>query len=91
MSSFTFKASLQEVAQAYLRTAFLATQRPLTSAVIAVFKKMFGALEWASKLKTYLGQSMKDFVVDDGRAFDMCVLLLRCSSAARFAIAARVA
>ena len=79
MASFAFKARLHEVARAYLRDAFLLAQRPLTDAVIAIFKKTSGA-EWASKLKSYVGQSMKDHVVDDGRAFDMCVRL-RCSDA----------
>jgi len=80
MASFAFKARLHEVARAYLRDAFLLAQRPLTDAVIAIFKKISGA-EWASKLKSYAGQSMKDHVADDGRAFDMCVRLLRCSDA----------
>ena len=81
MASFTFKASLQEVAQEYLHNAFLLAQRPLTDAVTAIFKKTFGALEWSSNLKTYVGPSMKDFVFDDGRAFDMCVRSLHCSNA----------
>ena len=80
MASFVFKARLHEVARAHLRDAFLLAQRPLTDAVIAIFKKTSGA-EWASKLKSYVGQSMKDHVADDGRAFDMCVRLLRCSDA----------
>ena len=79
MASFVFKARLHEVARAHLRDAFLLAQRPLTDAVIAIFKKTSGA-EWASKLKSYVGQSMKDHVADDGRAFDMCVRL-RCSDA----------
>ena len=41
MASFTFKASLQEVAQEYLHNAFLLAQRPLTDAVTAIFKKTF--------------------------------------------------
>ena len=79
MASFVFKARLHEVARAHLRDAFLLAQRPLTDAVIAIFKKTSGA-EWASKLKSYVGQSMKDHVADDGRAFDMYVRL-RCSDA----------
>jgi hypothetical protein len=71
MASFTFQASLHEVAQVLLRDAFLLAQIPLTGAVVAVFKKTFGAIEWPSHLKTYLGQSMKDHVIDDGRSFDM--------------------
>ncbi len=78
MASFTFQTSLKEVAQEYLHNAFLLAQRPLTDAVTAIFKKTFGALEWSSNLKAYLGPSMKDFVVDDGRAFDMCVRSPRC-------------
>jgi hypothetical protein len=78
MASFTFKASLDEVARLHLRDAFLITQRPLTRAVIVIFTKMFGAHEWPSKLKTYLDRSKKDFVVDDGRAFGMCVRSPRC-------------
>jgi hypothetical protein len=80
MAAFTFKASLREVAQAHLRDAFLITQRPLTEAVIVIFKKTFGASDWASKLKMYLGQSMKNHVIDDGQPFDMCVCLLLCSN-----------
>ena len=40
MASFAFKARLHEVARAYLRDAFLLAQRPLTDAVIAIFKKI---------------------------------------------------
>ena len=72
LSSFTFKASLLEVARAYLRDAFLLTQRPLTDAVITVFKKMFGA-DWNSKLKSYFGRSSQAFLYDDGRAVETCV------------------
>jgi hypothetical protein len=72
LSSFTFKASLLEVARAYLRDAFLLTQRPLTDAVITVFKKMFGA-DWNSKLKSYFGRSSQAFLDDDGRAVETCV------------------
>jgi len=76
MSSVTFDATLLEVAKAHLRDAFLLVQPPLTRAIKAIFVRQFGAGEWLSKFKSYLGRSMQDFAVDDGRAFDMYASLL---------------
>ena len=77
MSPIAFHATLLEVAKAHLRDAFLSVQPPLTRAVKAIFVQKFGASEWLSSLKLYLGRSMQDFAVDDGRVFDMCVPLRR--------------
>lgn len=76
MSSVTFDATLLEVAKAHLRDAFLLVQPPLTRAIKAIFVRQFGAGELLSKFKSYLGRSMQDFAVDDGRAFDMYASLL---------------
>ena len=74
--SFTFDATLLEVAKAHLRDAFLLAQPALTRAVKLIFERKFGSEEWLSHFKPYLGQSMRQFAVDDGRAFDMYASLL---------------
>jgi hypothetical protein len=71
MPSFPFHATLLEVVKVHLRDAFLLAQPPLTRAVKAIFVRKFGAGDWLSNYKCFLGQKMKDFAVDDGRAFDM--------------------
>ena len=75
--SFTFDATLLEVAKAHLRDAFLLAQPALTRAVKLIFERKFGSEEWLSHFKPYLGRSMREFAVDDGRAFDMYASLLQ--------------
>ena len=76
MSSVTFDATLLEVAKAHLRDTFLLVQPPLTRAIKAIFVRKFGAGEWLLKFQSYLGRSMRELAVDDGRAFDMYASLL---------------
>ncbi len=71
MSFVSFEATLLEVAKAHLRQAFLLAQPTLTRAVKCVFVKTFGAGDWLAEFKSYLGRSMQEHAVDDGRAFDM--------------------
>ena len=71
MSLVKFEATLLEVAKAHLRDAFSIAQPTLTRALKSIFVKKFGAADWLAQFKTYLGRSMQEHAVDDGRAFDM--------------------
>jgi len=71
MSSVKFEATLLEVAKAHLRDAFLVAQPTLTRALKSIFVMKFGAADWLAQFKTYLGRSLLQHAVDDGRAFDM--------------------
>jgi hypothetical protein len=71
MSLVKFEATLLEVAKAHLRDAFSIAQPTLTCALKCIFVKKFGAADWLAQFKTYLGRSMQEHAVDDGRAFDM--------------------
>ncbi len=68
-----FHATVEEVVKALLHDVFLLVQPSLTRAVRAIFVIVFGDSEWLAQYKTYLGPSMQEFAVDDGRAFDLCV------------------
>jgi hypothetical protein len=70
---FKFHATVEEVAKAQLHDVFLIVQPALTRAVKAIFIIKFGEDDWISHYKSYLGPSMQEFAIDDGRAFDMCV------------------
>ncbi len=69
----SFHATVEEVVKALLHDVFLLVQPTLTSTVRAIFVKKFGESKWLAEYKKYPGPSMKDFAVDDGRAFDLCV------------------
>ena len=68
-----FHATVEEVVKALLHDVFLLVQPTLTRAVRAIFVIVFGDSEWLARYKSYLGPSMQEFAVDDGRAFDLCV------------------
>jgi hypothetical protein len=70
---FKFHATVEEVAKAQLHDVFLIVQPALTRAVKAIFVIKFDEDNWISHYKSYLGPSMQEFAVDDGRPFDMCV------------------
>jgi hypothetical protein len=72
-AAWKFHASVEEVVKALLHDVFLLVQPTLTRAVRAIFVIRFGESEWLAQYKKYLGPSMQDFAVDDGRAFDLCV------------------
>ena len=65
------EVTLLEVAKAHLRDGFLIAQPTLTRALKSIFVMKFGAADWLAQFKTYLGRSMAELAVDDGRAFDM--------------------
>lgn len=65
------EVTLLEVAKAHLRDGFLIAQPTLTRALKSIFVMKFGAADWLAQFKTYLGRSMAEHAVDDGRAFDM--------------------
>ena len=65
------EVTLLEVAKAHLRDGFFIAQPTLTRALKSIFVKKFGAADWLAQFKTYLGRSMQEHAVDDGRAFDM--------------------
>ena len=65
------EVTLLEVAKAHLRDGFFIAQPTLTRALKSIFVMKFGAADWLAHLKTYLGRSMAEHAVDDGRAFDM--------------------
>ena len=71
MSLVKFEATILEVAKAHLRDGFSIAQPTLTRALKSIFVKKFGAADWLAQFKTYLGRSMQEHAVDDGRAFDM--------------------
>jgi hypothetical protein len=71
-SSFQhFSVTLSEVAKLQLREAFLTSQPILTLAVRSIYVSRFGEGAWIDAIKSKLGPRMHDFVIDDGRPFDM--------------------
>ena len=68
-----FHATVEEVVKALLHDVFLLVQPTLTRAVRVIFVIVYGDSEWLAQYKSYLGPSMQEFAVDDGRAFDLCV------------------
>ncbi len=73
LAASKFHATVEEVVKALLHDVFLLVQPTLTRAVRTIFITVFGESEWLAQYKTYLGPSMQEFAVDDGRAFDLCV------------------
>ena len=71
-ASINFLATVEEIAKALLHDGFLIVQPTLTRAVKAIFILKFKG-DWLKQYKAYLGPSMQEFAVDDGRAFDLCV------------------
>ena len=71
-ASINFLATIEEIAKALLHDGFLIVQPTLTRAVKAIFILQFKG-NWLKQYKEYLGPSMKEFAIDDGRAFDLCV------------------
>jgi hypothetical protein len=71
-ASINFLATVEEIAKALLHDGFLIVQPTLTRAVRAIFVHQYKG-DWLKQYKTYLGPSMQEFAVDDGRAFDLCV------------------
>jgi len=71
-SASKFHATVEEVVKALLHDVFLLVQPTLTLAVKAIFTIKFGD-DWLANYKSHLKDAMKEFAVDDGRAFDLCV------------------
>jgi hypothetical protein len=71
-ASTNFRATVEEIAKALLHDGFLIVQPTLTRAVRVIFVHQYEG-DWLKQYKSYLGSSMKEFAVDDGRAFDLCV------------------
>ena len=72
-ATFKFHATVEEVAKAQLHDVFIIVQPALTRAVKAIFVIKVGEDDWLCHFKSYIGPSMQEFAVDDGRTFDMCV------------------
>ena len=63
--------TIDEVAKLQLREAFFISQPALTRAVKVIFVRKFGEGSWLEEFKSNVGPKMHDFLVDDGRPFDM--------------------
>jgi hypothetical protein len=63
--------TLEEVAKLQLREAFFISQPVLTRAVKGIFVSKYGEGSWLEQFKSNVGSTMHDFLVDDGRPFDM--------------------
>jgi hypothetical protein len=69
--AFLLNLTFGEFAKLQLREAFLISQPTLTRAVKAIFVSKYGESYWLEAFKSNLGSRMQNFVIDDGRPFDM--------------------
>ncbi len=70
-AAFQLSLTIDEVAKLQLREAFFISQPALTRAAKAIFVKKFGEVSWLEEFKSNVGSKMHEFLLDDGRPFDM--------------------